>query len=185
MMAGTHRRKVERRRERAVAVGLSGLGVVVVATCVGLLTVPHGNGTQLTSASEAAERAASAAASAASAIRRTSAPPPSPVAVEIPSTPASPPPAETSAAAETSAVAETPAAATMTPPTDAASLIPGQPVTYTVKAGDSLWSISQWFHLHGYGDIYEANKSAIGKNPSLIKPGQKIVIRAGAITLAP
>ena len=46
--------------------------------------------------------------------------------------------------------------------------------SYTVVKGDSLSKIAE----HHYGDagkwraIYEANKSVIGENPNLIKPGQ-------------
>lgn len=52
------------------------------------------------------------------------------------------------------------------------------PKTYTVKKGDSLSLISKKV----YGDmtkwktIYNANKSVIGKNPDVIKAGQKLVI---------
>lgn len=53
-----------------------------------------------------------------------------------------------------------------------------KPKTYTVKSGDNLSLISK----RVYGDsskwrqIYEANKSVIGSNPNLIKPGQQLVI---------
>lgn len=46
--------------------------------------------------------------------------------------------------------------------------------TYTVKSGDSLWAIAKKMYGNGadYNKIYEANKSVIGGNPNLIKPGQ-------------
>ena len=64
------------------------------------------------------------------------------------------------------------------------SLIPA--FTYTVKSGDSLWSIAQK-HVVGtdasvdeidraWRAIWKANKSVIGNNPSLIRPGQEISI---------
>lgn len=52
------------------------------------------------------------------------------------------------------------------------------PKSHTVVSGESLSLIAKKV----YGDmtkwpkIYEANKSAIGKNPDLIKPGQKLVL---------
>lgn len=50
--------------------------------------------------------------------------------------------------------------------------------TYTVKSGDSLWKIAS--SLLGSGSkwqkIYEANKSVIGGNPNLIRPGQVLTI---------
>lgn len=51
---------------------------------------------------------------------------------------------------------------------------------YTVKSGDSLWSISQ--NLLGDGSrwtqIYDLNQSLIGPNPNLIYPGQTYQIPA-------
>lgn len=50
--------------------------------------------------------------------------------------------------------------------------------TYTVQSGDSLSKIAK----NHYGDanswkkIYEANKTTIGNNPDLIKPGQRLTI---------
>ncbi|MGB8455149.1 MAG: LysM peptidoglycan-binding domain-containing protein [Anaerocolumna sp.] len=48
---------------------------------------------------------------------------------------------------------------------------------YIVQSGDCLWAISKKFYGNGsnYTKIYNANKDKI-KNPSLIYPGQKLVI---------
>ena len=57
-------------------------------------------------------------------------------------------------------------------------------ITYTVKPGDTLYGIAQWFKLHGYGGLYAANRSIIGKDPSLIFPGERITIsHAGVMSL--
>jgi nucleoid-associated protein YgaU len=52
--------------------------------------------------------------------------------------------------------------------------------TYVVKKGDCLWKIAARKDVYGDGSkwpkIYNANKKVIGKNPNLIKPGQKLVI---------
>jgi nucleoid-associated protein YgaU len=54
---------------------------------------------------------------------------------------------------------------------------PGQR-TYTVRPGDNLSRIAK--EVYGdasrWKDIYEANKSLIGANPDLIKPGQVLTI---------
>lgn len=49
--------------------------------------------------------------------------------------------------------------------------------TYVVQSGDSLWAIAKKYYGDGskYTKIYNANKDKI-KNPSLIYPGQKLVI---------
>lgn len=49
--------------------------------------------------------------------------------------------------------------------------------TYVVQSGDCLWAIAKKQYGNGsnYTKIYEANKDKI-KNPSLIYPGQKLVI---------
>ena len=50
--------------------------------------------------------------------------------------------------------------------------------TYTVKSGDSLWKIAASLLGDGskWNKIYEANKSVIGGNPNVIKPGQVLTI---------
>jgi nucleoid-associated protein YgaU len=55
---------------------------------------------------------------------------------------------------------------------------PPQPKTYTVKSGDTLWAIAKKYLGAGnrYSEIYSANKSVIGSNPNLIKPGQVLTI---------
>ena len=57
-------------------------------------------------------------------------------------------------------------------------------VTYTVKAGDTLSGIAEWFKLHGYGVLYAANEGVIGSNPNLIFPGESITITKGVMKLS-
>ena len=57
-------------------------------------------------------------------------------------------------------------------------------VTYTVKAGDTLSGIAEWFKLHGYGVLYAANEAVIGSNPNLIVPGERITITKGVMKLS-
>ena len=45
----------------------------------------------------------------------------------------------------------------------------------TVKRGDSLWKIAQARHTT-WQKIWNANRGVIGKNPNLIKPGQRLTI---------
>ena len=57
-----------------------------------------------------------------------------------------------------------------------------KPKTYTVVSGDSLWKIAAKPALLGNGnrwrEIYELNKSVIGKNPNLIRPGQVLRLQS-------
>lgn len=50
--------------------------------------------------------------------------------------------------------------------------------SYTVKKGDSLWTIAKRVYGNGADleKIYQANKNVIGKNKDLILPGQKLVL---------
>ncbi|MDF2615502.1 MAG: hypothetical protein K0Q47_157 [Sedimentibacter sp.] len=50
------------------------------------------------------------------------------------------------------------------------------PKKYTVIKGDNLSSIAKKFGLSKWQDLYEVNKSIIGKNPNLVYPGQKLTI---------
>lgn len=104
---------------------------------------------------------------------------------------ASPAPTTSAAAAPTTPPA-TKAPAAKAPATKApAKKVPAAktaaaqaPITYTVKPGDNLFVIAQWFHLHGYGTLYEANRSVIGSNPNLIHPGERITIANGHMTVS-
>lgn len=48
---------------------------------------------------------------------------------------------------------------------------------YTVKAGDSLFSIADK-HNVSWRKLYRANRTLIGSNPSLIRPGMHLHIPA-------
>jgi len=49
---------------------------------------------------------------------------------------------------------------------------------YTVQSGDSLSKIAQkhYGNASAWTRIYQANKSTIGDNPDLIRPGQRLTI---------
>ncbi len=57
--------------------------------------------------------------------------------------------------------------------------------TYVVKPGDTLFGIAQWFRLHGYGDLYASNIAAVGSDPNLIRPGERITVTGGVWTMRP
>ncbi|WKV08204.1 LysM peptidoglycan-binding domain-containing protein [Thermoanaerobacterium sp. CMT5567-10] len=52
------------------------------------------------------------------------------------------------------------------------------PKTYMVKSGDNLWDIAKLLLGDGskWKNIYNLNKSIIGPDPNLIKPGQRLVM---------
>lgn len=57
--------------------------------------------------------------------------------------------------------------------------------TYTVSAGDTLSKIAKDHKVQGgWQKLYDANKKVVGANPSAIKPGQKLVLKAGAAQTA-
>jgi nucleoid-associated protein YgaU len=68
----------------------------------------------------------------------------------------------------------TPSAQPVTPV--ASSSAPPKEITYTVRAGDNLFLIAQWFHQNGYQPIYDWNRTVIGQDPGLIRPGQVFVV---------
>lgn len=80
--------------------------------------------------------------------------------------------AEKQAAQSTAAVA---AAGQKTAPKRPA---PPPPKTYTVKPGDSLWAIAKRTLGDGsrWKEIYNANRSIIGADPNVLKPGQQLRI---------
>ena len=82
-----------------------------------------------------------------------------------------PPPA----ASATAAVPGSPPVITPQPPAQHRTA----PVTrYTVRPGDSLWSVALAHYGTGrdWGRIYTANRATIGPDPGMIRPGQVLTI---------
>ena len=50
------------------------------------------------------------------------------------------------------------------------------PLTYVVKAGDTLSGIASRYGVSWYS-IYQLNRSAIGSNPNQIYPGETLRIK--------
>jgi LysM repeat protein len=49
--------------------------------------------------------------------------------------------------------------------------------SYTVRPGDSLWSIANSLDLSGgWRSLYVGNETAVGTDPNLIRPGQKLTV---------
>ena len=51
---------------------------------------------------------------------------------------------------------------------------------YIVKSGDSLSKIAKQLGISNWRDLYEANKSVIGSNYNLIRPGQQLTYGSSA-----
>lgn len=70
-----------------------------------------------------------------------------------------------------------PKAAKPAPAKPSAQLRPALPrtavTTYTVRAGDTLWSIARAHHTT-WQKLWSANRAVIGGNPNLIYPGQQL-----------
>ena len=103
---------------------------------------------------------------------------PNPNPVPVPTAPGAPPPV----APTPPPPAPTPAAAPP-PPLPHPSAPPPKPApstgrTYTVVKGDNLWNIAKRFTGNGqnWTKIYADNKSVVGSNPNLIRPGEKLKI---------
>src|SRR5690606_9621916 len=59
--------------------------------------------------------------------------------------------------------------------------IPKATVKYTVQRGDSLSAVAMKYKVPGgWKALYDANKSVVGSNPDLIKPGMILIIPGGA-----
>ncbi|WP_199615551.1 LysM peptidoglycan-binding domain-containing protein [Paenibacillus alkalitolerans] len=60
-------------------------------------------------------------------------------------------------------------------------MTPEPPRTYTVRSGDTLWTIAKKTLQDGsrWKEIYNANKALIGPNPDTIVPGQSLRIPGG------
>lgn len=56
--------------------------------------------------------------------------------------------------------------------------------TYTVRSGDTLSSIARKLGISNWRDLYNANKSVIGSNYNLIRPGQQLTYGATAQPVA-
>ncbi|MEU5915350.1 transglycosylase SLT domain-containing protein [Streptomyces sp. NPDC004288] len=85
-----------------------------------------------------------------------------------------------------------PQAAVQAPASPAATITvkaPAAPAaarTYTVVSGDSLSLIAHKKGIQGgWKSLYQANKSVVGDNPSLIRPGLELTIRRDAVKAAP
>ncbi|MFI6491754.1 transglycosylase family protein [Streptomyces sp. NPDC050564] len=51
--------------------------------------------------------------------------------------------------------------------------------SYVVRAGDSLWTIADSLDLKGgWAELYAGNKEAVGSDPDLILPGQRLAVGA-------
>ncbi|MEE1820431.1 LysM peptidoglycan-binding domain-containing protein [Streptomyces sp. SP18ES09] len=67
-----------------------------------------------------------------------------------------------------------------------ASAAPAAARTYTVVSGDSLSLIAHKKGIQGgWKSLYQANKSVVGDNPSLIRPGLELTIRRDVVKAAP
>ncbi|MFF7312987.1 transglycosylase family protein [Streptomyces sp. NPDC008137] len=52
---------------------------------------------------------------------------------------------------------------------------------YIVGIGDSLWSIAESFDISGgWHELYDGNKKAVGGDPNLIRPGEKLTVEGEA-----
>lgn len=104
-------------------------------------------------------------------------PVPTPVVTTQPSLPSTETPIQTPILPSTSSIPPSP------PPATSAPKI--LPLVYTVKPGDTLNAIAQWFSFHDYQALFDANRDYLGDNPNLIFPGQRIVLSANGMSINP
>ncbi|WP_030296566.1 transglycosylase SLT domain-containing protein [Streptomyces katrae] len=88
----------------------------------------------------------------------------------------------TTAGATVAQPASAPAATTQTlPAVKPAAEKAAAPLTYSVTVGDTLSKIAVEHSVNGgWQALYEANRNAIGSNPSIIRPGLKLSLGAAA-----
>lgn len=84
------------------------------------------------------------------------------------------------AAAETAAPATAPQQAARTFAAAPAAAPQAAPTTYKVKRGDCLSRIAEDHRLGGWQRLYQDNREVVGSDPSLIRPGMKLVLGAKA-----
>ncbi|MFF9853572.1 LysM peptidoglycan-binding domain-containing protein [Streptomyces litmocidini] len=89
-------------------------------------------------------------------------------------------------AAPVSGAPEIAAQSLAAPAAQAAAKAPAAAHTYTVVSGDSLSLIAHKKGIQGgWKSLYHANKSVVGDNPSLIRPGLELTIRRDSVKAAP
>lgn len=150
------------------------IGGLVLAGGIALIVITSGSGSKSNGPVRAdAAMVTSPAAAPSSSVASS----PAPVATLSPATA----PASVSTAPKSASTPSPKSTKSSAAPRPAASV---KPLTYTVKRGDNLTIIARWFHLHGYGNLYEQNRSVIGNDPDLIFAGEKITISARGMTVS-
>ncbi|MEU6060726.1 LysM peptidoglycan-binding domain-containing protein [Streptomyces sp. NPDC047097] len=90
------------------------------------------------------------------------------------------------AATAHAAPAAAPAAAVVQAKTAAPAAAKAAPATYSVVLGDTLSKIARSHELAGgWKSLYEANRAAVGADPSLIRPGLKLSVAQAAAAPEP
>lgn len=84
------------------------------------------------------------------------------------------------AAVKTAAPAAAPQQAARTFAAAPAAAPQAAPTTYKVKSGDCLSRIAEDHRLGGWQRLYQDNREVVGSDPSLIRPGMKLVLGAKA-----
>ncbi|MFJ7955524.1 transglycosylase SLT domain-containing protein [Streptomyces sp. NPDC096319] len=91
-----------------------------------------------------------------------------------------------SAVASAAPVSAAPQIAVKAPAAAVTAKAPAATHTYTVVSGDSLSLIAHKKGIQGgWKSLYQTNKTAVGDNPSLIRPGLELTIRLDSAKAAP